>query len=366
MEEEKESMAELKTQTKEKQKSEKEREDEKDFISALPDDVLLHIIHFVDTVTAVRTSFLSKRWNNLWKCLTALSFRPRDFKTVVTYNQFVFRVLAQRDTSIRVHHLDLEACDNVTVDSLCLFVSLLHFVPNLILHSDSKPTKQYYYSIPAFSSPYLTSLTLTLTEQYACRILELPKSLELPALKTLNLTHVSFAAGDNDEYSEPFSSCFLLNSLVLVGCSIKNPAKVLVISNPNLSRFTVKKNFEAKYKILLSTSNLTHLDIRSSTTFHDVNSTCDLALLEEANIGITRASHLNVQKLLKIISYAKILTLSEYVLRAILRCVSDPRILPPRFVRLETLKGKKIKGRKVLMKYLLQNSERKEVEVINF
>ncbi|BAU02368.1 hypothetical protein LR48_Vigan10g088200 [Vigna angularis] len=361
MEEEKESMVELKK----KQKSEEEREDEKDLISALPDDVLLHIIHFVDTVTAVRTSFLSKRWNNLWKCLTALSFRPRDFKTVVTYNQFVFRVLAQRDTSIHLHHLDLEACDNVTVDCLCLFIFLLRFVPHLSTHVDHKPTNQYYYSIPAFSSPYLTSLTLTLTDQYACRILKLPKSLELPALKILNLTHVSFAAGDNDEYSEPFSSCFLLNSLVLVGCSIRNPAKVLVISNPNLSRFTMKKNSEAKYKILLSTPNLTHLDIRSSTIFHDVNSTCDLALLEEANIEISRA-HVNVLKLLKILSYAKILTLSEYVLRAILRHVPHPRILPPRFVRLETLKGKNIKRREVVMKYLLQNSERKEVEVINF
>jgi len=41
--------------------------------------------------------------------------------------------------------------------------------------------------------------------------------------------------------------------------------------------------------------------------------------------------------------------------------IQTPRILPPRFVRLQTLKGENIQQTVVLMKYLLQNSQLTEV-----
>ncbi|XP_047165178.1 putative F-box/LRR-repeat protein At4g15060 [Vigna umbellata] len=274
-------MVELKTETKKNQNCEKEREDEKDLISALPDYVLVHIIHFVDTATAVQTSLLSKVWNNHWKSLTTLSFRRGDFKNQVNYNQFVHHVVSHRDTYIRLHRLDFEACV-APQELLNLFIPLLHYVAHLRIYLYHLSTKFVYYSIPIiFSSPSLTSFTLVFSN---CIIFKLPQSLELPALKTLSLTNVSFTARDSDECAEPFSSCFLLNSLVLLGCSLSNPDKVLSISNPNLSRLTMKRYTEVKYKIVLSTPNLTHLAIRSWITLHEVSSTCDLALLEEANI----------------------------------------------------------------------------------
>jgi len=312
-----ETMVELKPQPNKKQKTGGEREDERDLLSLLPDDVLLHIMHFMDTDTAVRTSFLSKRWNNLWKCLKTLCFRRRDFNNVVSYNQFIYHVVSQRDTSIRLNRLDLEA-RIIAQDLLNLVVPLLHSVPHLGIHLDHISSKRFYCLIPQiFASHSLTSLTLALANQCVRRVFKLPHSLELPALKTLNLTNVSFTA--RDECAEPFSSCLLLNSLVLVRCSLSNPAKVLSISNPNLSRFTMKRYSEVKYKIVLSTPNLTHFAIKSSIFFSEVSSTCDLALLEEANIDITWSdSHAIVHGLLKMLSYAKILALSEYILTVIL------------------------------------------------
>ncbi|XP_014502325.1 putative F-box protein At3g44060 [Vigna radiata var. radiata] len=317
-------MVELKTQTKKKQQSEKEREDEKDLISTLSDDVLVHIIHLLDTATAVRTSLLSKRWNNLWKSLITLSFRRRDFENQVSYNQFVHHVLSHRDTSIRLHSLDFDACVAAQeLRILNLFKPLLHYVPHLRIYLYHKSTKKVHYSIPIiFSSSSLTSLTLTLSNLI---IFKLPPSLELPALKTLSLTNVSFTARDDDECAEPFSSCLLLNSLVLMGCSLTNPAKVLSISNSNLSRLTMNRFSEVmKYKIVLSTPNLTHLTIRSWMKIHELSSTCDLALLEEANIETSmRASHAVVLRLLQMLSYAKILILSECILAAILKVVLE-------------------------------------------
>lgn len=49
----------------------------RDRISEIPDGVLLHIMNFVDTKDAIRTTFLlSKRWKNLCKLLTNPTFSP--------------------------------------------------------------------------------------------------------------------------------------------------------------------------------------------------------------------------------------------------------------------------------------------------
>ncbi|ESW24297.1 hypothetical protein PHAVU_004G118400 [Phaseolus vulgaris] len=303
---------------KETKKSGREGEDGRDRLSELHDDVLLHIILFINTNTAVRISLLSKRWNNLWKCLTNLCFRRRSFKNITNYNKFVSHVFSHRDTSIPLHCLDFEACGIIAHQLLDTVTPYLQCVTQLRIYLDQESRDMFYYSIPfIFSSPSLTSLTLSIL----CprNILNLPQSLHLPALKTLNLTNVSFSARPNDVCAEPFSNCFSLNSLVLVGCSLSDHTKVLSISNSNLSRFTMKRYDEQQYKIVLSTPNLTHFAIRSYIGCHDLSSLSDLTLLEDVNIEISTIFHATVLRLLRMLSYVKILTLSKAVIEAILR-----------------------------------------------
>jgi hypothetical protein len=56
-----------------------QKPEEKDRLSALTDDVLLHILGRVDLATAARTSILSKQWRNLPWLLSELNLHVTDF-----------------------------------------------------------------------------------------------------------------------------------------------------------------------------------------------------------------------------------------------------------------------------------------------
>ncbi|XP_004297968.1 PREDICTED: putative F-box/FBD/LRR-repeat protein At5g22670 [Fragaria vesca subsp. vesca] len=77
---------------------------EVDRISALPDEILCHILSSLIPLYSVRTTVLSKRWNNLWTgCITNLDFNMYDFRSSWSnyriFVRFVDRVLALRDSS---------------------------------------------------------------------------------------------------------------------------------------------------------------------------------------------------------------------------------------------------------------------------
>ncbi|RCV09718.1 hypothetical protein SETIT_2G051600v2 [Setaria italica] len=55
-----------------RQRSNKRDHGGRDWISALPDEILVAILHGLDAKTAVSTSLLSRRWRHLWKSLRSL------------------------------------------------------------------------------------------------------------------------------------------------------------------------------------------------------------------------------------------------------------------------------------------------------
>ncbi|KAL6207350.1 hypothetical protein ACLB2K_018308 [Fragaria x ananassa] len=70
---------------------------DEDKISQLPDALLSHMLSFLLTKDAVRTSILSKRWKNIWASVPSLDFGT-EYMSGAGFVSFVDRVLYYRDS----------------------------------------------------------------------------------------------------------------------------------------------------------------------------------------------------------------------------------------------------------------------------
>jgi hypothetical protein len=104
--------------------------------------------------------------------------------------------------------------------------------------------------------------------------------LNLPLLKTLHLENLSFTTSDNG-CVEPFSTCNMLNTLVIMGCHLQDDTQTLCISNSNVSSLTLACIH--MHKVVICTPKLTSLTISGLPTFQ-APSACNLPFLE-VNIG---------------------------------------------------------------------------------
>ncbi|XP_026389345.1 F-box/LRR-repeat protein At3g58900-like [Papaver somniferum] len=70
-----------------------------DRISNLPASILHHILSFVHTRVAARTSVLSKRWKYIWRSIPSLQFRCHKSSRVQKFMRFVDTTLELHDSS---------------------------------------------------------------------------------------------------------------------------------------------------------------------------------------------------------------------------------------------------------------------------
>jgi hypothetical protein len=137
----------------------RQRHNKDNMINNLPDCILYHILSFLPTKDAVKTSILATNWRYLWTYLSVLDFQM------------------------------LSKLQNLQHRSI---------FPN--------------YSLLPRNFNSLTKLSLQLAKTNLC----IPNSIPFPSLKTLSLSHATFA---NDNSLEQFlSRCPLLQDLTLNYC----------------------------------------------------------------------------------------------------------------------------------------------------
>jgi hypothetical protein len=83
-------------------------------ISALPDDVLHHVLSFLPAEDAVRTCVLARRWRHLWKSATGLRIwfgHGNEPPSMEKFRQFVIHLLLLRKRDSSLHTCELRLRD---------------------------------------------------------------------------------------------------------------------------------------------------------------------------------------------------------------------------------------------------------------
>ncbi|AES87283.2 agenet domain protein [Medicago truncatula] len=307
-----------------------------DRISDLPDCILLHTLGFLEARDAVRTCILSKRWKDLCKRVTTLTYTPSPLTSSYERSKkFMSWVLSSRDHSYSLLNLTIDAWIQED-EELCKLININPLLSLKINGYGRCPKSELLPLI--FGSHSLTFLELCYYSWYD-GYAKCPKSLHLPALRTLHLNFFRFVATHN-HCADPFPNCHVLNILVLDSCSLIEDAQVLCISNQTLSNLTI--TYVSAVQFSLSTPNLSSFTIHGGSFFRQLlASTCNLSFLQQVNMyGISNNVEASIfLRWLQVLANVKILRFDYSVIETIqkefrLNPISK-KAQPPRFARLE-------------------------------
>ncbi|KAG2324513.1 hypothetical protein Bca52824_007241 [Brassica carinata] len=254
-----------------------------DWISKLPDDLLLVILSRLSTEEAVRSSLVSKRWENVWKHISHLVL---DMSRIINFEEptdVSNRVATLLTKIINNHHGHLESCviNHYTYQSvngmLNTWIQALtcskhtrvltltnHYADHPAYLDRMGPNKYLEISTNIFSHPSLKSLSLIFY------ILETPHPLSYcPDLTTLKLVCVVSEVG---VLNRVLASCPSLEMLVLdIACVKKNGGPLKIIENNKL-------------KVLLVTSSSKYIDgIRVSAPSLDIIAFIDTSFKKDCS-----------------------------------------------------------------------------------
>jgi hypothetical protein len=190
----------------------------KDMISNLPDNVLIHILSFLSTKNAIKTSILSTKWRHLWTYLSVFYFR-------ISYPFRSYSLLDAVATLVHKSNHHLLEINRLTIHVPQVTLGA-HKVTSLVTSLLSLKVQHLQFSIDdlnylntscllprGFSASYsLSKLKLNLGGY----TLYISNAIQFPSLKTLDLSYATFA---NDESVEEFfAGCPLLQELTLNNC----------------------------------------------------------------------------------------------------------------------------------------------------
>lgn len=303
-----------------------ERVVQEDRISALPKALICHILSFLPTIEAVRTTHLSKRWNDMWTCVTTLDFdvlREEEDYGCHLFDKFVNRVLFFRDSSdilkfklsICIPHSDYLSC----VDAwICTAVR--RNLVELELHiSLQQGFSKYGIPRSLFTCKTLRVLKLV-SDSSLClnwQACDPPASGCFPSLKFL---HVTVDCPDNNLMENLFCCCPVLEVLIIDGVTDCEDL-IFNVSAPQLKRFSICLDEWGQILVqntfYIDAPNVESLDLRQVALSH--YKLDNMKSLVNASISFTfipadkcLSFHASATALLAGISNVRYLSLSTY------------------------------------------------------
>ncbi|XP_048132736.1 F-box/LRR-repeat protein At3g26922-like isoform X1 [Rhodamnia argentea] len=280
-----------------------------DKINRLPEAILEHILSFLPTVDAVKTSVLCKKWQYLWTSIPNVEFEEDSGSKRELFMNSVERVLLLRGCShIRRFYIACNVFDDANRVNLWVSAAVQRNVEecSLCLSGIKGP----------FALPYclFTSTSLTNLELYVAGALKLPSKIDLPNLKYLILTKIKFL----DECStEQLLSCPALQELFVEDCDWSH-LRAVTIFTPMLKSLTIrdKDRHRVGCQVMICANNLESIYCKSAF----VNDYClrQSCSLMEAGIDVvefplsrSREAAYRISKLLQGMQSVKSLELSS-------------------------------------------------------
>ncbi|XP_058216444.1 F-box/LRR-repeat protein At4g14103-like [Rhododendron vialii] len=266
--------------------------DGNDIISNLPGNVIHHILSFLSTKDAIRTSILSTKWEYLWTSISDIDLNDNLNDTFPQTTKWEYRNFL--DFVDRVFHFHDESdIKSLTIDSSepvnssrvnsWISASMRHNIQELTLSLSWKAQ-------PVLPCHLFTCQSLVTLKLFMNWSLKVPSQIHFSNLKTLELSYVTFS--DDNSTQHLFSSCPVLQELTLVHCGWKN-LKTIMICIPTLKRLTIEDEAIWARGFLscvtkIYAANLIHLRCISSLVV-DFR-LYDLSSLVDASIGLCDGS----------------------------------------------------------------------------
>ncbi|KNA23556.1 hypothetical protein SOVF_023650 [Spinacia oleracea] len=237
--------------------------EELDIISNLPDHVIAHIISFLPTAEAIRTSIFSSRWKYLWKGITSIRIEGRE-SNPDRFANLVEHVL-DNCKSTNFLSVELSCPDKIGLSRINAWISaaLSCEIEKLVLYFHKYFLDRSKPPLPECVLDCSTLIVLKLDSYFDLRI---PESLVcFPHLKSLDF-NVILPSQDRVMH-QLFSYCSVLEELSLSGLLDSGKVRKINICIPTLKklRLCLEYSKEGEYDVLIDTPNLEYLYIQDDS-----------------------------------------------------------------------------------------------------
>ncbi|KAK6157403.1 hypothetical protein DH2020_011651 [Rehmannia glutinosa] len=261
-----------------------------DRLSALPDDILCHILSFLPTKLSVATSILSRRWKFLWAHVPNLDFDSENHGRESKIDEWSFFDIVYRVMSLyKVENMDTFSLCFVGMSqsqlATCIYAAVKRNVKNISLIAPNFPPVRLPCCI-------LTCKTLVDLTLYYIRDMPMIGNISLPALKRLCLDSVFYDI--DGSLLHLLSGCPVLEELIVK--RIYANAACFYISSPTLNKLMLSSYFDntgkferEAYTVKIDTPALSYLHVYSRTRYEYV-SVGSLTSLIEADVDLEYVS----------------------------------------------------------------------------
>ncbi|KAJ9547209.1 hypothetical protein OSB04_019752 [Centaurea solstitialis] len=323
---------------------------EEDRISNLPNEIIYHILSFLDMKYAIQTSVLSKKWKHIWTSMPHLNLNSQTSRTLPLFAKFVNDALSHRNHRTEVSTVELSFRGAATqfgaVVTSIVNYAYSHNVRKLTIEWFRLNNEVFEFPQRLFSSHTLKHLTLATHYLDGSGIYVPQLAWNFPALETLNLSNLTLS-DPRYKILNLFSKCVNLKILTLHHCSM-SLVEFFNVCTPQLSNLTITDpyTFPKVFNVVApQLQNLTASVCDISFRFLQL-SLENLNCLEKVNLSM-RPVHREeeryapgLQDLFQKLCGAKFLILDNGIIKVLSACLDHLSYHPCPFGNLKCLKQK--------------------------